>query len=673
MRFIKLQGIIANQDFLEANENRSESRRISHFLSMKAEEFNQKHNDKGYYFVSNIDDDLIVLGALVDGLNDAQIEKRFLQFIKAIKLSVTDITLEEVTLSNMSNLLGYATRCGFIDDDDEILEAFNLEGLSGRFGRDMDYGENLLAEVSKEELYKQAEKYLSKETLIPELDKIYETGVESGKYGHPVHYFVETDDRELRKDFYRIILQALRQNGRLQNRRYSFVDINPGSRFPKQLYDNLYNSCSGGAVVVRIRTAGTTEDNHASAERENIETVCEIMRKYRNKVLTVFCFPRECAKVKEIFREELGNMCFIEIKEDFAKNDAAKNFLKMLAKDNHVRADKKLFSKIEPNQGYLSVELHDIFDEWYDKKLRNDIFPQYKESESIKKIYQESKPKGSAYDELSEMIGLGEAKEVLKQALDYYKAQKLFKDKGMKEDPVAMHMAFTGNAGSAKTSCARLFAQIMKENGLLSTGNCVELTADMLKARYVGWTSPQVKKAFEDAKGGVLFLDEIYSLNGDDGFSMEAISSIVAEMENHREEVVCIFAGYPKETEEFLRKNPGLRSRIAFHVPFADYSVEELCDITKLIAKKNGRKLTDEAIEKLKDIFKGAISEPDFGNGRYCRNLFEKAKMAQSSRLVSMDYDSVTKEDILTIKAEDIMAPMAGSKESKKQKIGFCA
>ena len=154
---------------------------------------------------------------------------------------------------------------------------------------------------------------------------------------------------------------------------------------------------------------------------------------------------------------------------------------------------------------------------------------------------------------------------------------------------------------------------------------------------------------------------------------MEAISSIVAEMENHRDEVVCIFAGYPKETEEFLRKNPGLRSRIAFHVPCADYSAEELCEITKLIAKKNERRLTDDAVEKLKEIYSGAVTEPDFGNGRYCRNIFEKAKMAQSSRLVAMDYDSVTKEDIMTIKAEDIPDPVIGSKEPKKLPIGFCA
>ena len=269
------------------------------------------------------------------------------------------------------------------------------------------------------------------------------------------------------------------------------------------------------------------------------------------------------------------------------------------------------------------------------------------------------------------MIGLKEAKEVLNNALDYYKAQKLFKEKGMAEDRIAMHMAFTGNPGSAKTSCARLFAKILKENNILSTGNFVELTADMLKGKYVGWTAPKVKEKFDEAKGGVLFLDEIYSLNGDDTFSMEAISSIVSEMENHRSEVICIFAGYPKETEEFLNKNPGLRSRIAFHVSFSDYSVDELLDNTNLIAKNNNRMLTEEANIKLKEIFNTAINEPDFGNGRFCRNIFEKAKMAQSTRLVSMNYDDVTKEDIRTITDEDIKMPNISSMKKKKAKIGF--
>ena len=270
------------------------------------------------------------------------------------------------------------------------------------------------------------------------------------------------------------------------------------------------------------------------------------------------------------------------------------------------------------------------------------------------------------------MIGLERAKSIVNQALDYNKAQKIFADKGMKFERTSMHMVFTGNPGTAKTSVARLFARIMKDNNVLSKGHMVEVGRADLVGKFVGWTAPTVKKKFEEAKGGVLFIDEAYSLVDDrDGlYGDEAINTIVQEMENHRDEVVVIFAGYPDKMENFLQKNPGLRSRIAYHVPFDDYSIDELCSITDLIAKQKGLILADDAKEKLRGIYDIAIRDDDFGNGRYVRNILEKAKMAQASRLVTMDYDSITMEDVKTIVASDIEMPVA---KIKTVKFGFCA
>ena len=222
-----------------------------------------------------------------------------------------------------------------------------------------------------------------------------------------------------------------------------------------------------------------------------------------------------------------------------------------------------------------------------------------------------------------------------------------------------MHMVFTGNPGTAKTSTARLFARIMKENNLLSKGRLIEVGRGDLVGKYVGWTAPIIQKKFKEAEGSVLFIDEAYSLvDGRDGsFGDEAINTIVQEMENHRSDVVVIFAGYPDEMERFLQKNPGLRSRIAFHVPFADYSVDELCDIASLIAQKSGLRLEEQAQEKLETVFAAARKESDFGNGRYARNIIEKAKMAQATRLLAKDYACVGREDIATLCAEDIELP----------------
>lgn len=300
----------------------------------------------------------------------------------------------------------------------------------------------------------------------------------------------------------------------------------------------------------------------------------------------------------------------------------------MLASKHGTRANKRLLAKLEPDKGYLAPELRVLFDDWYNHELKTSIYPQYQEIATVKSEVAKTAPKGSAYDELMEMIGLDEAKKVMNRALNYYKAQKLFADKGMKADHPAMHMVFTGNPGTAKTSVARLFAKIMKENNLLSKGNLIEVGRGDLIGKYVGWTAPTIQKKFKEAKGSVLFIDEAYSLVDDrsGSFGDEAINTIVQEMENHREDVIVIFAGYPDQMEVFLQKNPGLRSRIAFHIPFEDYSSNELCQIAGLIASKKGLKLTKEAQKKLLDVFNTAKTTSDFGNGRYARNVIEQAK-----------------------------------------------
>ena len=283
-------------------------------------------------------------------------------------------------------------------------------------------------------------------------------------------------------------------------------------------------------------------------------------------------------------------------------------------------------------------------------------------------------PKGCGFDQLQEMIGLTKAKELIAQALDYYKAQKLFREKGISLERPAMHMVFTGNPGTAKTTVARLFAQIMKENGLLSVGDLIEVGRADLVGKYVGWTAPTVKKKFEAAKGSVLFIDEAYSLVDDtDGlYGDEAINTIVQEMENHRDDTVVIFAGYPDKMEQFLKKNPGLRSRIAFHIPFEDYKPAELLDIFTLMAKKQKLELAPLVRERLLPIFSLAVKQPDFGNGRFVRNLLEKSRMKQAGRLVRLDPDTVTMEMVSTLLPEDIDAPQLPQKEERRV-LGFCA
>ena len=672
MQFYKFEGITAAEKWSEENDSRRIMREKVRKISIKTNDFNHLQQHRAYLFVNDASESTVTVGVIVK--NCSNIIDLISGYLRTIEIELKGTCLEEITFNTLRNMLGCASRNDYIRDDDEVLEQFDLDKLTGRYSRGITYGEKILDACDKKSVYEDAERFLAKDTFLPELNRIYAGSAKQNPAGHPVHYMIQTDDRETRKGMYRILLQALYANNRLHSKRYCFLDFRPGESFSSMIYDCLYKSAVGGAVIVRYLANDDTEDDYADCGRDTIETLCEVMKKYRNQVITVFCLPRECTASKDIFYENLGNTSIVELKEQFVSGECAKAFLKGLAKDRKIRTDKKLFERLEDEKGYLAPDLHNIFDEWYNNKLKTVVYPQYRDVATAKREVIKAAPKGSAYDELSRMIGLDEAKKMINQALNYYKAQKLFADKGMKNDHPSMHMIFTGNPGTAKTTVARLFARIMKENNLLSKGNLIEVGRGDLVGKYVGWTAPTIQKKFKEAQGSVLFIDEAYSLvdDRDGSFGDEAINTIVQEMENHRNDVVVIFAGYPDKMESFLQKNPGLRSRIAYHVPFSDYDTESLCEIAKLIANQKGLKFTKEAFEKLYGLFDTARTESDFGNGRFVRNVIEKAKMAQATRLLTMDFDSIGSEDITTIASGDIELPKASTKPKTKQ-IGFCA
>ena len=273
------------------------------------------------------------------------------------------------------------------------------------------------------------------------------------------------------------------------------------------------------------------------------------------------------------------------------------------------------------------------------------------------------------------MIGLEEPKRIIQQILDYAKAQKLFAEKGLTSGQPSLHMVFSGNPGTAKTTVARLFAQIMKENGIFSKGELIEVGRNDLVARYVGWTAKAVKDKFAEAKGSVLFIDEAYSLLDvrAGSFGDEAINTIVQEMENAREDTIVIFAGYPNETEQFLSRNPGLSSRIAYHINFPDYSEEELFEIAVAMLKEQNLKLDESAIPRVKSIIASGCRQGNFGNGRYVRNILDKAKMKQASRLVAKNSLFITNDNIniLTSDDFDFLTPEYMKVTNKRNSIGF--
>ena len=233
-------------------------------------------------------------------------------------------------------------------------------------------------------------------------------------------------------------------------------------------------------------------------------------------------------------------------------------------------------------------------------------------------------------------------------------------------------MIFTGNPGSAKTTVARLLAQILKKEEVLESGNIVECGRADLIERYVGWTAKNVRSKFREAQGGVLFIDEAYSLvDGSNSFGDEAINTIVQEMENHRDDVIVIFAGYPAKMEEFLQKNEGLRSRIAFHLNFPDYNENELMEILLRMAKEKGFTLDSDTKEKCRSIFANACQNAEFGNGRFARNLLEQAILRQSDRIVKEHRKKLSKKVLNTLKADDFEVNADKQYSLKEKQIGF--
>ncbi|MBO7217505.1 MAG: AAA family ATPase [Clostridia bacterium] len=656
---------------MEKQVSREEARELANELNEKSENLYQKARGEGMIFTATFRRSDIWFAIAAKSEDIAK--NLLLQYLKEFPLEIASYSVEEITFGNFDRLLSWACSNDFVNSDDEILERFELQTLKthGSIG----FGEAMIDEnMSIEDCEAVAKKYLFDDTMLPELERISNSPKVIKSIGHPVHYMVKTDDRNIRKTVYKALLSALYTTGRIKNKRYAYIDFDCRSRIPGPGFDSLYRSSEGGVVVVRYTDADEEDTNYANRGLDIIAAVCETANKYKNKVLTVFCIRMASNTIKNEFLSHWGSTAFIELNEGVVSDERAKAYLKNKAGEQKIRTDKKLTAFIEEGKGYTSAELNRIFDEWYGKKLRNDIYSQYKTAETVKAKLKEQKPQGSSYDKLKNLIGLENAKEVMDNALNYFKAQKIFADRGMLPERPSMHMVFTGNPGTAKTTVARLFAEVMKENGLLLNGEIYEVGRADLVGKYVGSTAPLVKNAFARAKGGVLFIDEAYSLVDDrDGlFGDEAINTIVQEMENNRSDTVVIFAGYPDKMEGFLNKNPGLRSRIAFHIPFEDYSKNELCDIAKLIAAEKKLTLSEDALEKLLTVFEDASKNDDFGNGRFVRNIIEKAKMAQANRLMKMNIERITDEELVTITAEDIVVPIAKPVE-RMIKIGFSA
>lgn len=298
--------------------------------------------------------------------------------------------------------------------------------------------------------------------------------------------------------------------------------------------------------------------------------------------------------------------------------------------------------------------------------------PGRQETASAGQVKEEKKePETDPMEELDALIGLSKIKHDVKELADFVKIQKMRKDGGLKSVPVSLHLVFTGNPGTGKTTVARILARIYKQIGVLSTGQLVEVDRSGLVAGYVGQTAIKTSKKIEEAKGGILFIDEAYSLaRKDDTFGQEAIDTILKAMEDNRENFVVIVAGYTGPMENFINSNPGLKSRFNKYIEFPDYTIDELMGIFDMNCKKYDYEADEEIRAQIRAMIVqrklGALE--NYANARDVRNLFEEIITNQARRVAAME--SPTQEDMKKILLEDLEETAEQDAQKAMEKAG---
>jgi probable Rubsico expression protein CbbX len=256
-----------------------------------------------------------------------------------------------------------------------------------------------------------------------------------------------------------------------------------------------------------------------------------------------------------------------------------------------------------------------------------------------------------------ELIGLAPVKRRVREIAALLLVEKLRRSVGLEADPPPLHMCFTGNPGTGKTTVAMRMASLMHRLGYTRKGHLVVVTRDDLIGQYIGHTAPKTKEVLKRAMGGVLFIDEAYYLyrpENERDYGQEAIEILLQVMENQRDDIVVILAGYRDRMERFFSSNPGMASRVAHHIDFPDYDDDELFAIAELMLEKMNYQLDDDASAAMQEYIRLRRSQPRFSNARSIRNALDRARLRHANRLFEGRGVALSRETLVTIAAEDI-------------------
>jgi probable Rubsico expression protein CbbX len=285
--------------------------------------------------------------------------------------------------------------------------------------------------------------------------------------------------------------------------------------------------------------------------------------------------------------------------------------------------------------------------------------PTAAESLDLEAAYRDSHV-GEVLDSLDrELIGLAPVKSRIRDIAALLLIDKLRRAVGLSSGPPALHMSFTGNPGTGKTTVAMRMAEILHRLGYVRKGHLVAVTRDDLVGQYIGHTAPKTREVLKRAMGGVLFIDEAYYLyrpENERDYGQEAIEILLQVMENHRDDLVVILAGYKDRMETFFRSNPGMSSRVAHHIDFPDYTPGELHAIARLMLQQMQYRVSVPADEALREYIERRRQQPHFANARSIRNALDRARLRQASRLFERKGGAISRQELETIEEPDIRA-----------------
>ena len=679
MLFYRLRIFGGEEDlYLTAGERFGADPEQSYSLVYLSNRLILKRRKKEGFFISLVDITEMKAEALLfadfEYASSHSLKKEAMEMLSLIWPDERDAELCEISVREFTEKIsGAALEHDLITPYSSMEEEYNWEYFhNGQFTVKEKVEED--RKFSLEELRQQEEKILADVSLKEEVERIYDKRNPEEFLGHPVHYRISCGSG-VEDDIVRVLVNALYSKGRLCSRRVNKITGITDCCYEEPELEYLIKNAAGSTVVIDMSGTDDGETRVASTYQQVTEFFDRLIRKYNANVLFIFWENTSCTGFsKSLLSLVTEYMNLVELRDGKGNREEAKLYFKELWYQSRLRDYEvpNLDGVMGEDKRYFATDIYNIFRRQSAEYLKKNVYPSYSSCRTERKIKKED---GDAYMQLSELIGLKEVKKTVNRIIATAIVDRRRTQISGKQPEQTRHMIFTGNPGSCKTTVARLLARCLREEGVLETGEFVECGRADLTGRYVGWTDKKVRAKFRRARGGVLFIDEAYSLVEEGGYyGDEAINTIVQEMENHREDVIVIFAGYTDRMKKFLDKNEGLRSRISFHIEFPDYSPEELFLILEKMLKDRNYSMTPAAVKQVKECFEKAVKIPEFGNGRFVRNLFEQAVMKQSLRLYEKyQGEYIPERELFILKKEDFALEDSLLKKTGEQPVGFIA